>query len=166
MLGEVVIDANVWVVADYDIVSLDDIELLICASACRQRLECLRSDTQLLIVDDKYHIMSEYRRYVSNKRKPHFENNLASELLNELEQRGRIFPVPVDFDADGYALLPPELGLQNFDPSDRKFVAVALARNPRSPIYNATDPDWSEHVEAIAAAGLTVIELCPECITL
>lgn len=56
--------------------------------------------------------------------------------------------------------------LAHFDPSDRKFVAVALAAQVQQktsvPILNATDSDWCEHLYALKGIGVAVEFLCPE----
>ena len=53
-------------------------------------------------------------------------------------------------------------GLKNFDPSDRKFVAVANAHPDKPPILQATDSKWWGWKDALAKAGIEVHFLC-EC---
>jgi hypothetical protein len=48
--------------------------------------------------------------------------------------------------------------LRRFDPSDRKFVFLAVAT--RLPVTNAVDSDWLEHDEALAKKGVGVTFLC------
>ena len=62
----------------------------------------------------------------------------------------------------GFAEFPADEQLAKFDPSDRKFVAVALAADDAPPILNASDTDWWLARDALGAHGLTVKFLCPE----
>lgn len=64
----------------------------------------------------------------------------------------------------GYEEFPEDEALRTFDPSDRKFVATALGCEPTATVYNAVDSDWSHHADPLAAAGLKVKELCPDCL--
>ena len=72
----------------------------------------------------------------------------------------RIEFVEIEFDYDGYAIIPnPDIMP---DEDDRKWIAVALNFDPPAPIINATDTDWEKSREKSEAAGLTVRELCPD----
>ena len=55
--------------------------------------------------------------------------------------------------------------LQNFDPSDRKFVALVPAHAQQYSgtvpiILNATDSDWVDYEVALASHGITIEFLC------
>ncbi|HSU82609.1 MAG TPA: hypothetical protein VLR69_09330, partial [Thermoanaerobaculia bacterium] len=52
--------------------------------------------------------------------------------------------------------------LAAFDPSDRKFVAVAVASGEQPEILNASDTDWWHHREALSRHGVEVRFLCPQ----
>jgi len=51
--------------------------------------------------------------------------------------------------------------LINFDPYDRKFVAVAATHPDRPAILQATDSKWWGWKEALAECGVIVEFLCP-----
>ena len=53
-----------------------------------------------------------------------------------------------------------ELPDNDFDPSDRKFLAVAVVAN--AAVLNAVDSDWSEHEALMEDLGVNVEELCPQ----
>ena len=53
-----------------------------------------------------------------------------------------------------------DLPENDFDPSDRKFLAAAVVG--RAIILNATDSDWSEREELTGSLGVTVRQLCPQ----
>jgi hypothetical protein len=145
-----VIDTNVWVMPDREIHTLDTLPLVACAETCREWLMALRTGENQAVVDDTYTIVGEYRRNLR-------QGGFGEKILNELMKTGRLI-------YRSASQLPGELGPEHFDPSDQKFVAVALASDPPDPIVNAVDSDWSEHRAALKQAGLTIIELCPDCI--
>ena len=68
----------------------------------------------------------------------------------------------VEITPDGigdYKEFPEDPDLANFDPSDRKFVAVAIASGANPTIFNATDSDWQD-AEAALKKYVTVQQLC------
>ena len=147
-MGEIVVDTNVWAVADerHERASLE------CAEACQDLLRTLRSD-QVLAVDDDYAVLREYRRNID-------PSGFAAKLLNHLQQRGPLHFVALTQDEDD-EIFSPGGALESFDVSDRKFVLVALESQPRRPIFDAVDPDWSAHAEGLATLAIPVHELCP-----
>jgi hypothetical protein len=141
----VVVDTNVWVVASGYCEQADND----CELNCLQLIISLEADN-FLIIDYQNQIINEYYNNIR-------ENSVACQILNKLLRIGKIeFASAVDD-------LPSALDL--FDESDKKFAAVALSFSPPAPIYNAVDSDWQQFSAAIAAFGLTVNELCPQCLT-
>ena len=57
---------------------------------------------------------------------------------------------------------PNDVNLADFDRSDRKFVAVALASRFNPTIYNATDSDWKIFNRLLAVHDVRIHQLCPE----
>jgi hypothetical protein len=157
-VADYVIDTNVWVMVDKVIdVSKASKEEVACIEACRDWLRRFEASDDRLIVDDfaSRKILNEYRRSIGQRGR-------ARDLLNRLERlpRERILDVDIAFDADGYAVVPPDLMV--VDKDDRKFVAVALAHQPTPPIVDATDTDWEQARELLLRHGIVVQELCPE----
>jgi hypothetical protein len=62
-----------------------------------------------------------------------------------------------DFDE----LADPPQGV-HYDPSDRKFLAVAAAHKERPPILQALDSKWWGWQAALATIGVKIHFLCPE----
>jgi len=60
---------------------------------------------------------------------------------------------------------PEDPALAGFDPSDHKFVAVALASGEPAPVLNATDTDWRDYAEPLGKHGVQVRFLCPDLMT-
>jgi hypothetical protein len=63
---------------------------------------------------------------------------------------------------DSYEEFPSHDGLNDFDRSDRKFVAVTNAHPDKPPILQATDSKWWGWKDALAEVGITAHFLCPE----
>ena len=71
----------------------------------------------------------------------------------------RVRRVSLPLTAGGeYADFPDDPALANFDPSDRKF--AALARRTKTAVTNAIDSDWADHLTALNANGIAVNFLC------
>lgn len=156
-MSEVVVDTNVWVYADR-ITSISTETPAIeadCIEACYRWMQEFIQSEDRLVVDRSYRIFLEYRNNVSR-------GGLAEQELNRLESLPfeRLVYVDIELDADGNAIVPLEVLIE--DESDRKFIAVAIALEPYAPIYNATETDWSEEEQRISRYGLVVHELCPE----
>ena len=63
---------------------------------------------------------------------------------------------PIRDESRGFRELPNN----GLDPSDRKFLAVAVVGEAE--IVNATDSDWSEQEELTRDLGVSVRQLCPQ----
>jgi hypothetical protein len=57
-----------------------------------------------------------------------------------------------------YAALPQSLIDAGFDPSDRKF--AALAKQEGATVANATDSDWLHHRTTLKDAGINIHFVC------
>ena len=148
-MGEVVVDTNVWAVADeqHDAVSYD------CIVVCLDFLKTLLI-ANLLAVHCDWKILSQYRNNIS-------EGGYIWKLLNTLQKQSRIEMVFLSRGEDDPIFLEGG-SLAEFDPADRAFVLVALESQPPRQICNATDSDWAEHAAGIQALGLTIRQLCPD----
>ena len=62
----------------------------------------------------------------------------------------------------GFKNFPDDPDLDDFDPDDRKFVAVALASGTAPEILNASDTDWWNYRRPLERHGINVKFLCPE----
>jgi hypothetical protein len=63
---------------------------------------------------------------------------------------------------DSYQEFPDSPELKEFDPSDRKFVAVSNTHPSKPVILQAVDSKWLSYKGALKAVGITVHFLCPE----
>ena len=158
-MTSVVVDTNVGVVANerHAGASPD------CVIACVDALERIVRGNNRLALDDRWEILNEYLRYMASSGQPGPGDAFVKWALNNLANPERCERVPIDRIAEGqYLPFPDDPSLASFDPSDRKFVAVALASEARPPILNAVDSDWWHAREALARAGVEVKFLCPD----
>lgn len=157
-----IVDTNVWVMLG-NIPPDNEIERE-CVLACIQWGKRFNESGEeyKIAVDMKWKILTEYRNNIR-------EGSLAQQYLNTLLSQPimRLVFKPIQYDDNDHAIIDVDLDTddQKFDPSDKKFVAVALAFDDPPPIINATDTDWEKHKVPIEAAGITVHSLCPDYIT-
>ncbi|TGE25076.1 hypothetical protein E5K00_07720 [Hymenobacter aquaticus] len=134
-----------------------------CIRAAKARLEEVRQHGGL-VLDAGFLILKEY----GNKLSPVGPNTPGNAFLKWLWQN-KANPAFVDAQtaletaADGsFTAFPPDPDLAAFDPSDRKFVALALTHPERPVIVNATDTDWHKDHLALARHGVRLEFLCPD----
>jgi hypothetical protein len=65
-------------------------------------------------------------------------------------------------DGEDYEELPPPPAPVRYDPSDRKFLAVAAAHPGHPPVLQSFDSKWWGWRDALAGAGVTLHFLCPD----
>lgn len=134
-----------------------------CVEACSKALMKLRERHQVL-VDDGGLIFEEYRRNLSPSGQPGLGDAFFKWLWDNQcnpDHCRQVWITPAN-DGRGFEEFPNDPALAHFDPSDRKFVAVAIASGESPPILNASDTDWWSHQEALSRNGVEVQFLCPE----
>lgn len=152
-MAEFVIDTNVWIMIDRSIAEVESTEELDCIEAARDWLRNFITSSDHLALDNQYLILREYRTNIAQGR-------LAEQYLNQLEAqpRHRLIEMPIQLDENGHAILPANITFA--DPSDRKFIAVAMQFKPYAPIINATDTDWHKEASTLSELGIVIEELC------
>jgi len=137
-------------------------ELETCVWACLEAVEHVTSGKGRLVIDAGSEIFTEYRNQLSMSGQP----GVGDAFMKWVHDRRWGFPdqdrVAIRKKGDSYHEFPKHEGLKNFDPSDRKFVAVANAHPEKPPILEATDSKWWGWKEALSEVGIQVRFLCPE----
>ncbi len=115
-----------------------------------------------LVLDEGGSIFEEYRQNLSLSGQPGTGDAFMKwvhdhQWLAELCERRTITSLAND--DRGFAEFPESPDLVDFDASDRKFVAVANAGNPKRPILEAVDFKWWGWKDALAAEGIEVVFL-------
>jgi hypothetical protein len=110
-----------------------------------------------VVLDLAGEIEAEYRRYLNPRGQPGVGDRFYLAILNSAP--GRVERVGIARDERGhYEDFPAVAELASFDPSDRKF--AALARREGIPVANATDTDWLNYRSALAAYGIATHFVC------
>ena len=105
-------------------------------------------------------IFQEYRNNLSLKGQPGFGHVFAKWVNDYQWNSDKVDRIQVTKNGNSYKEFPNHDELSGFDPSDRKFVAVANAHSEKPPILQATDSKWWGWNDALAEVGITVHFLC------
>jgi len=135
-----------------------------CIRACAVRLrELTHSDK--LILDDGWRILKEYKRRLISEGQPGPGDAFLKWVLTNYRNPDRcelVTLTPKDSSETDFEEFPSDPELKNFDPDDRKFIAVAVAHPNRPRILQATDAEWWEMRDALKKAGVTIDFICEE----
>ena len=146
-----VIDTNVAIVAN----GRETTASLKCQLACVEFLD--KREQFSIALDCSELIMTEYSKYLSYAGQPGvgdvFFKYLHDNQYNPAKIK-RVEITPSNDEARSFAELPKN----SLDPSDRKFLAVAVVA--QATVVNATDSDWAEHRELLVALKVPVEQLC------
>ena len=158
-----VVDTNVPVVANgsSEQASPD------CVKTCAVRLGELTQEGQL-VLDDKWLIIKEYIANLRSSGQPGVGDAFLKWVLrNRCNPRlcEQVAITPKNSEKTDFEEFPSDPALKDFDPTDRKFVAVAAAHPDRPPILQAVDTKWWGVKEPLCKAGITVHFLCEKDIT-
>ena len=129
-----------------------------CQLACVEHLEAICRDG-IAILDDANLIFNEYKTSLSFTGAPGMGDAFFKHVFLHMHGGMRVRQVtitPCSDELRGFEELPRN----EFDPSDRKFLAVAVVAEAE--ILNATDSDWSEQETLTRSLGVRVRQLCPQ----
>lgn len=154
-----IFDTNVLIAANGRKTHAD----LECQLSCIEAIESTKSGITLL--DNMGLILNEYSRYCNYKGEPgvgdtFFKYIVDNQLVGSVCEVVEI--TPDSENNDSFTEFPNQDGLENFDPSDKKFVAVSVASGKSAPIYNATDSDWEISKLALEKNDIFILQLCPQ----
>lgn len=113
----------------------------------------------ILVLDDQWLILGEYMKNLRSQGQPGIGDAFLRWVLTNQMNPSRCEQVSISTGSGGFPVVPDSL--LDFDPSDKKFVALSLAHPDQPAILNATDTDWWHFRDELAAAGVVVEFLCP-----
>ena len=149
-----VVDTNVAIVANGRDTHAD----ARCPLTCVKQLKSLAA-RGVVAIDDAGAILQEYANHLSRSGQPGMGDAFFKYVINYQYQNRRVRRVTVTPSADderGFEELPEN----TFDPSDRKFLAIAVVA--KAVVLNATDSDWREQEALMERLGVEVSQLCPQ----
>ena len=150
-----VVDTNVGVVAHEKSSNIDPQ----CISTCIAILESILSQN-VVVVDDKFLILREYYNVIQRlKGAPGIFHTFFKYVNTYMFHEGRVRQAsitPIHDERRDFEELPEN----ELDPSDRKFLAVAVVA--QAELLNATDSDWKEQEKLTCDLGVSVRQLCPQ----
>jgi hypothetical protein len=111
----------------------------------------------VVLLDRDKQIEEEYRRHLHPSGQPGVGDRFYQVVLQSSPALIERVDLPKRDDGE-YADLPQSLIDKGFDPSDRKF--AALARRENVPVFNAVDSDWLDYAQTLTAEGIRVQHLC------
>lgn len=135
-----------------------------CILACVKALEEIKQK-RLTLLDSEMRIFDEYKKHAKFAGQPGLGDSFFKWLWNNQANKKycRLVEItPLNDDPFNFEELPDDPALVDFDRSDRKFVAVALASKRKPKIVNATDTDWWHHKAALMKHRVTIEFLCPD----
>jgi len=135
-----------------------------CVKTCAVRLGELTQKGQL-VLDDKWLIIGEYTANLRSSGQPGVGDAFLKWVLTNCHNPKlceQVAITPKNSGQTDFEEFPSDPELKDFDPEDRKFVAVASAHPERPPILQAVDAKWWQMKEHLLKAGITVNFLCEE----
>ncbi|MCV3300032.1 hypothetical protein [Pantoea ananatis] len=153
-----ILDTNVPKTANLAVVGAGvTLENYNCVMSCISLLEKITSTKDKgLVLDALDEIFNEYRGQLNLGGAP----GQGDAFMKWLHDNRWNFPeedrVNITKHNDTYVEFPEHQGLENFDISDRKFVAVSNAHPNKPCIYQAVDSKWWGWKNALAEVGIEV----------
>lgn len=132
-----------------------------CVAACAKAIQRVMKKGEVFI-DDGNRIVDEYRKNLHAQGQPGPGDVFFKWLLTNEWSGKRVSRVPITErpgDPDDFEELPEA---SEYDPSDRKFLAVAAAATSRPHVLQALDSKWWGWKESLQARGVTLHFLCPD----
>lgn len=160
--GKCLVDTNVPITANRAVKPADiPDELVDCVSVCIEIIEHIINNGAL-VMDEGNEIFHEYLDHLSLKGQPGVGDRFMKWVHDHRWNADKVTRVQITKNGNSYDEFPNQVGLNNFDPSDRKLVATANAHPEKPPIVQATDSKWWGWKNALAGVGITVHFLCPD----
>jgi len=110
-----------------------------CVQACIEAVEHIKIGQCVLVIDAGDEIFDEYQQQLSMRGQPGVGDSFMKWVYDHRWNADKVTQVPITKNGNSYDEFPDHVGLNDFDPSDRKFVAVANAHPEKPPIVQATD---------------------------
>jgi len=154
-----VIDTNVLIVANYRESPQASPK---CVISCIKWLDrCKKSG--VLVIDNNRLIIREYEKKVNPSGQPGVGDAFLKWILTNQSNPKHCEQVQITQIAEHkFAEFPKSKSLEKFDPSDRKFIAVALSHQQKPIIAIAIDRGWNRHQKQLSVYDIQIEFLCDQ----
>ena len=133
-----------------------------CVKDCALALQDIRKNGRIAI-DDSFRILNEYQNKTLPKRGNRPGDAFVKWVLRNNANKKRCDQVTLEEDGErGFSSFPDDVELADFDASDRKFIAVAMAHPKHPPILQAADSKWLNWNAVLNRHGVQVDFICQE----
>lgn len=158
-MSQFIVDTNVPIVAN----NRNTHASVSCVNAAIEFLLDLQKN-HILLIDSLSQILHEYMSHLSLSGQPGAGDLFMKWVWQNQGVQNHVVQIvlPYNLAAQSYNNFPIDVALSQFDPSDRKFVSLALASGNSPKIVNCVDTDWSEHFTALSRNGVNILFLCPQ----
>jgi hypothetical protein len=155
-MAEYIIDTNVPIIAQGDSDYTED-----CQERCAHFMESIKYETHIVVIDSDYDLLVEYEKNATRYKQDSYLREFVKWLHRHKDNSSKVKKVNISQDSEkGYIEVPQNLHALNFDWSDRKFIAVAIANDKIAPIIEAGDSKWIGWESALNNEGISVDFLC------
>jgi hypothetical protein len=155
----VVVDTNVVLVANGQHPEVSPA----CVAECATRLEAITKGIEKFVLDYGRLIIQEYQNKTDHRTGKRSGDAFVKWALRNTANPKHVDQVLLQEHADrSFESFPDERDLKKFDPSDRKFIAVACAHAHKPAILQATDSKWLDWAEPLKQHGITVEFICQD----
>lgn len=153
-MTDFIIDTNVAVVANMQ----NEHVVSSCIDACISLIASIPGNHRI-VIDESDQVRTEYAGALAMGKPFQLGAQFLVHVLRHQFDSKHVLRLALDQLEDGsFADFPTSPGLATFDPSDRKFVALAVRSGV--PVTNAVDSDWADSAQDLEAAGVVVNFLC------
>jgi hypothetical protein len=155
----VIVDTNVAVVANRSAQQASSD----CVITCVRRLQYVMTDNERLVLDGSWKILNEYKTHLRSEGQPGIGDAFLKWVLTNWTNPHRCDLVTINqtgHDQTIFDEFPADPDLVGFDPSDRKFVAVARAHPENPTILQAVDSGWWRFRDALHNNHVAVDFIC------
>jgi hypothetical protein len=156
----IIIDTNVPVLAGSQTEDIPE-DQISCAIACNEFIHRLISsnENQRVVLDYERRILTEYRNNCISKNEDGMSILFLNWIYEYLASRvavERDLVSLVSIGEDTFSPYPENQKLKDFDPADRKFIALAFVHPEHPAIIEGTDSEWWGIRDELRHAGIVV----------
>ena len=137
-----------------------------CVRACQEIIMQVRCGG-VIVLDDRMRILDEYMRNLSMRGQPGLGDAFMKWVWEHQADPSVCEKVALTLrsnDPEDFAQFPQDSALAKFDPSDKRYVAAALASHNNPELLNAVDSDYWDFREPLEKYGVKVRFLCRDCL--